>query len=201
MGSHRTAAYLYLRDTNEQYAAVRWDDEAARNFADPEGDGDGDGSSLLGPPRCLAACVAAGGKGGDARQEGPDDAVQPGAGSAPPKRTSAGAPSAEGDANAAADGGGEAGGGSGNPAGEDAAGAGGGNSEDDEGEADEGEGGEGVEEGEYCAAVADADIMADLDKQWANVHLSLQKAEEIAREKRRVEALTREFEGMENFQD
>eukprot|EP00959_Pyramimonas_sp_CCMP1952_P337997 7078196-Pyramimonas_sp.AAC.1 len=43
--------------------------------------------------------------------------------------------------------------------------------------------------------------MADLDKQWANVHLSLQKAEEIAREKQRWEALTREVKGMENFQD
>ena len=49
-------AYEYLRDTNEQYSAVRWDDDAARDFADPEGDG----SSLLGLPRCLAACVALG---------------------------------------------------------------------------------------------------------------------------------------------
>ncbi|MEC9233568.1 MAG: DUF6570 domain-containing protein, partial [Planctomycetota bacterium] len=189
-------AYEYLRDTNEQYAAVRWDDEAAREFADAEGDG----SSLLGLPPCLAACVAVGGKGGDARQEGPADAVQPGAGSAPPKRTSAGAASAEADANAAADGGGEAGGEAG-ASGEDAAGAGGEDSEGDEGEADEGEGGDGVEEGEYCAAVADADIMADLDKQWANVHLSPQKAEEIAREKRKVEALTQQFECMGNFKD
>ena len=39
-------AYTYLRDTNEQYAAVRWDEEAAREFADAEGDG----SSLLGLP-------------------------------------------------------------------------------------------------------------------------------------------------------
>ena len=64
-------AYEYLRDTNEQYAAVRWDDEAARDFADAEGGADGEGSSLLGLPRCLAACVAVGGSGRRCSPGGP----------------------------------------------------------------------------------------------------------------------------------
>ena len=128
-------AYEYLRDTNEQYAAVRWDDEAAREFADAAGDGDGDGASLLGLPRCLAACVAVGGQGGDARQQGPADAVEPGAGSAPRERATGGVASAEGGAGAATDGGGR---GVESLGGEDAAGAGGDDSEGDEGDADEG---------------------------------------------------------------
>eukprot|EP00959_Pyramimonas_sp_CCMP1952_P458913 9477414-Pyramimonas_sp.AAC.1 len=135
------------------------------------------------------------------RQEGPADAVQPGAGSAPPKRTSAGAASAEGEANAAADGGGEAGGWGRDPTGEDAAGDGGEDSEGDEGKAGEGGGGEAVEEGKYCVAVADSDMLTDLDKQWQNVHLRLQRAEVIVREKQRAEALMRQRDGMENFQN
>ena len=61
--------------------------------------------------------------------------------------------------------------------------------------------GEGIEQGEYCAAVADADMVADLDRQWQTVHLSLQKAEKIALEKEKSELKIRQVKGMENFHD
>merc|ERR1712060_929619 len=197
--------YEYLRETNEQYSAVRWDDDAARDFAAPEGDG----SSLLGLPRCLVACVAVGGKeGAGSRQEGPADAVEPGAGTAAPEPNSAGVAASAGDGSGAAtDGGGQSGdeGGERSAAGPragdapgDEGAAGGDGPEGDEGQAAEDEAAK--ERGEYSAAILDDDLQ-DLDRQWKQVLLGYQKMEQLHAEKQRVEASTRQMEGMEDYQD
>ena len=62
-------------------------------------------------------------------------------------------------------------------------------------------GADAVEAGEYCAAVADADMECDLDRQWKKVQSSLQKAELLAAQKARVESSMRQAEGFEGFVD
>ena len=160
---------------------MRWDQESADNFANSDGD-----LALLGLLRCLAACVALGGEGGRrARQEGPAEAVEPGVGSGSSSQTKMDGVEAAGDAS------GQANEGSGSVAG--------GGADDDEGEYAEGVEAAPAEEGEYCAAIEN-DEMVDLDRSWKKVLVGMQKSEMLVLEKGKVEASMRQMPGWETYE-
>eukprot|EP00959_Pyramimonas_sp_CCMP1952_P143297 3000017-Pyramimonas_sp.AAC.1 len=171
--SSLSSARAYLRDTSTQHDAVRWGEDAMREFADA----DGDESSLLGLPRCLAACVAVGGEDARARQEGLAETVGPGAGADSAGRSHGRA----GEGHVARAGfsavgkavSGVAVGGVGGLRAVDVPGC---DEDMEEGggmeAADDADGGL-VEQGECCAALADADMQCHLDRQWKKVQASL----------------------------
>ena len=82
-------------------------------------------------PRCLASCVAFGGEGGQARQQGPADAVEPGVAPGPPAQAGAGSEAAGSSGRARGGGGGGGEEGDGGDGGNNAAAAGGSDAGDD----------------------------------------------------------------------